>query len=195
MSTRSCLAYKTKDGWEGCYCHWDGYPTNRGLQIWKIIMQKFVLNKGKIGVVNDGSTALRAFVDIYIKGHKSGWSSFPDECYCHNPEFVMRDGVKDAIETDKTTDALYIEWVYVIDPENKKLIIFTHGRAKGTHKEGPGKDGSMWDSPNYAHYLVCEIDINPDAKEPDWKEIEEKGNKISETMSEKYEERRQNART
>lgn len=192
MSTRSCLAYKTKDGWEGVYCHWDGYPTNRGKQIWEILMRDFVLNRGKLGVANKGDTALQAFVDIYIKGHKGGWSAFPKECYCHNAEFVMRDGIRDwTWETDKTSDALFIEWVYVIDVANKKLIIYSGGRAKGEHAEQslPDKDTGevrKWKTPNYKHYLVCELEINPDAKEPDWEAIEKKGSDISNEMHDKY---------
>ncbi len=185
MSTRSLLAYKTQTGFEGCYCHWDGYPTNRGKQIWEIIMQQFILNKGKIGVVNDGSTALQSFVDIYIKGHRGGWSAFPTECYCHSAEFVMRDGVHDNWETNKDTDPLFIEWVYVIAIENKKLIIYTGGRARGEHKEENIK-GEKYTSPNYKHYIVCELDINPDEKEPDWESIERKGSDISNEMYLKF---------
>lgn len=193
MSTRSCLAYKTKDGWSGTYCHWDGYPTNRGKQIWEILMRDFVLNRGKLGVANKGDTALKAFVEIYIKGHKGGWSAFPKECYCHSAEFVMRDGAKNdaPLMTNKTVDPLFIEWVYVIDIENKKLIIYTGVRAEGEHEESvtdkKTKEIRKWESPNYKHYLVCEVDINPDAKEPDWEAIEKKGNDISNEMSDKYE--------
>lgn len=186
MSTRSCLAYKTKDGWQGTYCHWDGYPTNRGKQIWKILMRDFVMNRGKLGIANKGDTALQSFVEIYINGHKGGWSAFPDECYCHSPAFVMRDGKrKDALMTEKTADALFIEWIYVIDADNKKLIIYTNGRAKGEHTEKV-KGGRSRSSPNYKHYLVAEIDINPDTKEPNWEKIEEAGNRIGKEMYEKY---------
>lgn len=186
MSTRSCLAYKTKTGWQGTYCHWDGYPTNRGKQIWEILMQQFILNRGKLGIANKGNTALQAFVDIYIKGHKGGWSAFPTECYCHSPEFVMRDGIRDwTFQTDKTADPLFIEWVYVIDIENKKLIIYTGARAKGEHTD-KAVDGRSWKSLNYKHYIVCELDINPDAKEPNWEAIEKKGSDISNQMYDKF---------
>ena len=194
MSTRSCLAYKTTEkGFEGIYCHWDGYPTNRGKQIWEILMQQFVLNRGKPGIANQGNTALQAFVDIYIKGHRGGWSVFPKECYCHSAEFVMRDGAKDnePFLTEKTVDPLFIEWVYILDVANKQLIIYTGARAKGEHEEKSlnreTKEVRRWSSPNYKHYFVCELDINPDAKEPDWKAIEKKGSDISNEMYEKYE--------
>ena len=30
MSTRSCIAQKTANGYEAVYCHWDGYPAYTG---------------------------------------------------------------------------------------------------------------------------------------------------------------------
>ena len=162
-------------------------------------MSKFVLNKGKLGVANKGDTALQAFVDVYIKGHKGGWSSFPDECYCHSPEFVMRDGARDEMMTDKTADPLFIEWVYVIDVENKKMLIYVGGRAKGKHieKSLPDKDTGevrSWKSENYKHYLVCELDINPDVPEPNWEFVEATGSKISNEMYKKFDKEVKHAR-
>jgi len=185
MSTRSCIAEKTKTGFKGVYCHFDGYPTCRGKEIWDILMKKFILNKGVIGVSNDGTRALRSFVDIYIKGHRGGWSNFPESCYCHTPDFVMRDGVPDGTMNEKTADALFIEWVYAIDVEKKTLTIYVQGRAKGETKE-KGVNGNEWNSPNYAHCFVCELDINPDSKEPNWEKVEADGAKVSKDMSELY---------
>ena len=34
MSTRSLIARKTEDGFEGTYHHWDGYPTGLGYTLW-----------------------------------------------------------------------------------------------------------------------------------------------------------------
>ena len=164
-------------------------------------MQQFILNKGKPGITNDGSRALQGFVDIYIKGHRGGWSAFPTECYCHDPDFVMRDGDRsnEPFLTDKAADPLFIEWVYVIDIENKKLIIYTHGRAKGETEEKvldrKTKEVRKWSSPNYTHYLVCELDINPDTKEPDWEAIEKTGSDISNKMYEKYNKEVESARS
>lgn len=173
MSTRSALAFKTEDGWEGIYCHWDGYPTNRGSQIWKILMEDFCLNKGELGVQNDGKieTALRSFVDVYIKGHPSGWSSFPDTCYCHDPGFVMRDGIIDGKITSKDNDPLFIEWVYIIDVKEKKLVILTSYSTGKTIQKVDYK-GKKYDSSEYAHKVACVADIDPDKPEPDWEAIE-----------------------
>jgi hypothetical protein len=186
MSTRSALAYKTgEDKWSGVYCHFDGYPTNRGKQIWEILMKDFILNRGVLGVANSGNTSLQSFVDIYIKGHIGGWSNFPDVCYCHSPEFVQRDGVNENIITSDNPDALFIEWVYVIDVENKKLIILCGGRAKGMYEE-KAPDGRKWKSPNYTHYPVIELTISPDLPEPDWEKIQKQGAEISNSYYHKF---------
>ena len=185
MSTRSCLAYKTKKGFTGVYCHFDGYPTARGKEIWAILMKDFVLNKGKLGISNDGKRSLQSFVDVYIKGHPGGWSSFPKECYCHSAEFVMRDGVRESIIDETCPDALFIEWLYVIDVEAKKMLIYAGGRAEG-QIEKKGRDDKPYFTPNYKHYLVRIIKITPDAGEPNWKEIEKRGDAISTDMYNKF---------
>lgn len=187
MSTRSALAYlvaKDKtDGWKGVYCHWDGYPTVRGKEIWDVLHTKFIGNKGKVGVQNKGDKkkAIQAFIDIYITGHKGGYSSFPDNCYCHDPEFVMRDGVRDERLTSDNPDPLFIEWVYVIDPKRAKMRIFGHD-SNPKEKGGTVKGGAptllkngYWDYGHcqYKHKLVVEIDLL--GKEPDWEAIQKKG--------------------
>jgi hypothetical protein len=39
MSTRSIIARPEGDGFAGRYCHWDGYPTCRGAQIWEAMKE------------------------------------------------------------------------------------------------------------------------------------------------------------
>jgi len=195
MSTRAAIAFKTEEGWSGVYSHWDGYPTSLGARIWDTIMKEFILNKGEIGIANDGSRSLQSFVDVYIKGHRGGWSSFPETCYCHDPEFVMRDGDKTQEEfmDQDHSDPLFIEWVYIIDPDMKTLTVLTHGRSKGLehNKVVDKKTGEVrkWDSPKYAHYPVVVLSLNPDIAEPNWEAIEKKGGEISEQMSKKFETR------
>jgi hypothetical protein len=166
-------------GWEGVYCHWDGYPTNRGKQIWEIIHRDFINNQGKPGVSNDGDPhkAIKAFVDIYIKGHPGGWSSFPDECYCHNPSFVIRDGQSDGKLTNKTADPLSIEWAYVISQSNMTLTIYA-GKEKPGYIPGEIKqepvytDDGYWDHGHCAYRFEKVVTINLLGKEPNWKKIE-----------------------
>ncbi len=215
MSTRGCVAIKTKEGWEGVYNHSDSYPTCLGQEVFEYL-------KGK------GVDGLKKFAEDLLK--YDDWRNYlaGGKCeYCgqsgfgqpHSisgvlfikPEGMPRNDQDREIEkninetgfpdpmakwhmhgdlgahlTHDDSDPLFIEWVYVIDAENQKMLIYTHGRAKGTHKEGPRRDGQKWESPNYTHYFVCELDINPDAKEPNWEAIEGKGNDISNEMHEKY---------
>lgn len=187
MSTRSVVARKSTDPkkvYQGVYCHWDGYPTARGAKIWEIVYKDFIGNKGKIGVQNDGElkTALEGFCKIYIDGHKGGWSAFGKECYCHTPEFVMRDGVRDCIVTGDTNSPLFHEYVYIIDPETATMQILA---MKDFGKEYPsqgGKDekvlatnewGNIVDYGHcvYGHVLIATVSFR-DAFEPDWEAIE-----------------------
>ena len=158
MSTRSVIAETTKDGWKGIYCHWDGYPTNRGKQIWDILHTDFIGNKGSIGVGNSGDPkmAIKAFCDTYIRGHKAGWSSFPDTCYCHEPSFVMRGDHKGAKYMRKGDfNKSWCEWAYVIDPKTATMTIYSN---YGKHNEA--KEVTR---------------VNLLGKEPNWKDIEKKG--------------------
>lgn len=155
MSTRSALAYIPKADeptkWIGVYCHWDGYPTNRGKQIWDILHKDF-LNKEKLSIGGDKNSveahrAVRAFIDVYIKGYKAGWSSFPEECYCHSPEFVMRDGVRESKIDNKSYPGSWCEYAYIFNKEDLTMTIL------GGNKE------------------IAKIDLL--GKEPDWQKIQD----------------------
>lgn len=187
MSTRSALAYIPKANeptkWEGIYCHSDGYPTARGKQIWDILHKDFINNKGEAGVSNAGDpkNAIRAFIDIYIKGHQSGFSSFPDECYCHNPAFVIREEIRKANVTSDNPNPLFIEWVYILDEEDCTLTILTGKNNPKAKKDGEIKnepvklENGYWNYGHcqYKHIEVAKIDLL--GEEPNWEEIERKG--------------------
>ena len=187
MSTRSAIAYGTPKEWQGVYSHYDGYPEGVGAMVWKVLMTEFVLNQGRSGVVNDGSTALQSFVDIYINGHPGGWSSFANECYCHSPDFVMRDGVRDgSVSSDDNPDALFIEWVYIVDVQAKKLHVLVAARARGYTTE-TNDAGESWKHTNYKHYHVVSFDIDADIAPPKWKVVQEMGAAICRKKSKMYE--------
>ena len=186
MSTRSVIACGTPKEWQGVYSHFDGYPEGVGAAVWDVLMKEFVLNPGSADFANDGSTAVQAFVDIYIKGHSGGWLVFPDECYCHSPDFVMRYGVNDFPMTKAGAEAFFIEWVYIVDVEAKKLHILVGARARGCTTE-TNRAGESWEQENYKHYLVESCDIDADIAPPDWKTIDKKGNAIRKKRSKMYE--------
>ena len=110
MSTRGAIAFGAVASWVGVYQHWDSYPSSLGPKVWAFLQEH-------------GIEALQRF----IEAHPGGFSSFPDSCYCHDEYFAQRDGssAKDSpyfnekapvgLETNENTDALFIEWVYVID--------------------------------------------------------------------------------
>lgn len=58
MSTRSIIAEPAGDGFTGIYCHWDGYPTCRGAQLWEALaelggdvdaLKAWALRPGEVG--------------------------------------------------------------------------------------------------------------------------------------------------
>ena len=61
MATRSFIARKTSNGYEGCYCHWDGYPEGVG----KTLAEHYQ-DEGKL-------TYLLSFGDISSLGSNIGW--------------------------------------------------------------------------------------------------------------------------
>lgn len=160
MSTRAYIATKRNISntdkindfrWRGVYNHFDGYPDGLGKAIWDRV-QEYAAGGRKM------TDVLNAFVDIEINGHTSGWSSFASRvCYCHDPYFVMRDGVnhKKATDTNKDIDPLFIEWVYIIDPKKESMDVL-----KSIEKDG-----------KYIHVYIKTIEFTE--KEPNWKELNE----------------------
>ena len=146
MSTRSCIAERKGDHWEGVYHHSDGYPSGLGCYLFRLIRYQY---NGDVG----------RFLDGALK-HDGGWSHiFPSEyggdlkksgepkpeCYCHG-YLAKRDGTKpgqrrgvirgcecnekpyDPRKRGKgpSCDPLFIEWVYVFDRDTKKMAILEH---------------------------------------------------------------------
>jgi hypothetical protein len=185
MSTRACIAYTTPRKkhveWEGVYSHWDGYPSGVGAVIWEILHGDFIGNEGRLGVKNDGKlkTALQGFIDIYIKGHPAGWSSLVESiCYCHDPAFVMRDGRTTNKIDSPHPDPLFIEYVYIIDPEKGTMSILSSeyqpDYQKGSAKKQPVLNAKgYWDygSCAYRHKILTTIDLSK-SEEPDWKTLD-----------------------
>jgi hypothetical protein len=186
MATRGAIAYKEGDGWIGIYQHWDSYPRHLGKEIWRVLHEKFIGQRGRPGVQNSGDVknALKSFIEIYIKGHPSGWSIFDEECFCHSPEFVMRDGVSESKITSKENDPLFIEYVYIIAPEDEAMYILANksisdksGKVLKEPVALPEKANEWGNAFNYGHCayrheLIAKIDLRPEALEPDWEKIE-----------------------
>lgn len=187
MSTRSCIARKVDGGWTGVYHHSDGYPTGLGCYLFRLLHHKF-------------GGDLERFLNYAIDQHPGGWSHiFPggvvgpgewwqanamkSQCHCHG-YFKKRDGAIDMRHTSEYTDHLSIEWVYIFDPQARKMLVLEHKEV--AHPELGEKatcikpwtlkqlDGSVEQMGNtyYVHRQVAEIDL--DGPEPEWWAIEGK---------------------
>jgi hypothetical protein len=108
MSTRAVIARATghEGEFKGIYSHWDGYPTNLGKRLWKIVHDRGLTN------------ALRFMIDQ----HPAGWSVAGEECYCHPKREREAEGPNPFTHKDVGKDS-DIEWVYVFDEENNRLFV------------------------------------------------------------------------
>ena len=76
-------------------------------------------------------------------------------------------------------DPLYHEWVYILNPAKKEIVVLTSVKARGSHKD---YDGNAVD--NYVFKKVGNYSL--DDAEPNWSEVEEQGNKLKEEAKQKY---------
>jgi len=216
MSTRGCVAIGTKDDWQGVYNHFDSYPTSLGAEVYEHLRGKGVegLKKfaeellkyddwrnylaggkceycgqtgfgqphsisGQIFLAKDLPPKTEADKEVLKNLEETG---FPDPLAKWHSHGDLSDHM-----TPKNCDPLFIEWVYVIEPENQKMYVFTHGRAEGEHENTSYDNKRKWTSPNYTHYFVCEIDLSVVAVEPNWEFMDATGQKISDEMYDKFE--------
>jgi hypothetical protein len=159
MSTRSVIAVAHGDTWEGVYCHSDGYPTWLGPELWTTFHARY-----------GGDVA--AFEAQAIQAHRYGYSSFPDDCYCHG-QWDPREA-QEMVYTaeDEEHSALLIEWVYVFS--RRVLTVFTSVDTGRKHRlDGPH---GWWMEPVYRWTLVEQIDLQ--GLEPDWDEVEARGDQV-----------------
>jgi len=87
MSTRSFIARKTDTGYEGVYCHWDGYPEHNGA-----VLQTHYSDPGKIAY-------LLSFGDISSLGPEIG----SDHSFDDRPEGATTFYGRDRGETGRHT--------------------------------------------------------------------------------------------
>ena len=100
------------------------------------------------------------------------------------------DGVKEDIElSEKEKNPLFIEWIYVINPEKKIISILVSVRKKGTHKER-GVEGE-YEAPNYEHELIDTYKLTDPP--PNWEQVEKLGNVMKDFADQKYEIRKMRA--
>lgn len=187
MSTRAVIAFeKEGNSWEGVYSHFDGYPTGLGAKIWEVLQRDFLQNGGGLGIANtkEPTNAIKAFIQAKIKGHKGGWSVFDETCYCHDKNFVLRDGGEnEMIIKSEQPDPLFHEFVYILRPEEKKMTILEHKdygdkytpnleNGKNNKAVGENENGKIIDYGHciYGYKKLADIDLL--GAEPNWEELE-----------------------
>lgn len=139
MSTRSVIAIPDGDGWRGRFCHWNGYPTWNGRQVWAIVQRdgleeaqrQLVLNTtgcwSSIDVNRPDLTGVRA-------NRKAEFDTLPYTKWAFTLEGknarnisgygvrIVEKGTDWWFTSDKPDS--HIEWVYVLSPGG---LLVQHG--------------------------------------------------------------------
>jgi len=204
MSTRGCVAIGTPEHWVGVYNHFDSYPTGLGRELWEHLegedLQKFAsellkydewrhyLNKGVCPYCGKKGVGHPHTIRGDVYGFDSPFfkrSELPEEIRRNIEETGYPDPEvkwhKHASLDDKITsdspDPLFIEWVYVVEPEARMIHILTSVLVEDTWDrpvKTPEKlEGNVWDYGHCKckHELVKSVSL--DEPEPDWEEIED----------------------
>lgn len=153
MSTRGCVAVGVPLKWKGVYNHYDSYPTHLGEQVWK-----YASNKRNLAL----------FCDTILRSGR--WEVFLKE------RDELPDNRLDYI-TSENPDPLYIEWVYIIDPDRNMLHVLKQAAVGGSDfsRKRPPRPvmlpGRVVDYGHcaYKHVLVASLDL--DGPEPDWSKL------------------------
>ena len=205
MGTRGCVAIARGDGWQGVYNHWDSYPNGLGKDLWAHLQGKDLEEFAKeLLSYGDWREYLNGGVCEYC-GKKTGqphsisgviFDRRPDKTHCPevqanldrtgfpDPEAKYHEHGEGAVDqmTDQTADPLFIEWVYVLEPESGLITVFGNGE---TAELKPGQHGS-WSNPMkmqeldgtvkqygghyWVHVLADQFSVH--GPEPDWGRIE-----------------------
>jgi hypothetical protein len=136
--------------WEGVYNHCDSYPIGLGQEVWKIASDEKNLGLLCERLLQHGS-----------------WSSF-----------LTRDDQEDLDHiTSENPDPLFVEWVYIIDPERNMLHVLKNesvGNRLDFSKRsiGPVKlPGRVVDYGHCSYKYVLVASLKLDGPEPDWSKL------------------------
>lgn len=160
MSTRGCVAVGVPLKWEGLYNHCDSYPAGLGVDLWDILRHQ---------------RDLKDFCSRLLR-HDS-WAGFlAGELGTGYDASLNANHI-----TSENPDPLFIEWVYIIDPERGMLHVMRN--------HGVGKDD--WSKPRidppallpgrivdygrfqYKHVLVASLKLG--GPDPDWAALSRRG--------------------
>jgi hypothetical protein len=137
MGTRGAVAFGSPAHWEGVYNHSDSQPTGLGAALWLALRNA----RSAAGGLAHLRTALMAAGD---------WAAFE-----------RGEAAPEPLElSSESADPMYIEWVYVIDVEGRRLHVLGHAQV----------DAPSGESPRYFYDLSGSFDL--DADEPNWRACE-----------------------
>ena len=159
MSTRCVLAVTKGNSWEGVYVHGSGYPEEMGPEIWTTLHSR-----------HQGDVA--AFTDAELTAHSGGYSTYPDNCYCH----VLHDDagpMRYTAEDEADNAAFDIEWVYVV---GRHVLTVFKSVPTGCQERCENQAGRWWMQDVYRWAQVEQIDLTK--PEPDWAEVEARGRRL-----------------
>ena len=203
MSTRGFVGIGTVDQWEGRYNHWDSYPTGLGADVWATA-QRFLqadrhlrgfaarllgftnwaqMETGGLCEYCGQKTGHPHSIDgrIYVETHQT--TGYPDPQALYHQHDTP--GSPATIMTPANTDRLFMEWGYVVDPDQNRLHVLVGGvatpvsytveviRRDGTHKFWP-------DKMRYTRGVVESLDLG--GAEPNWGRIERRGGRFAEGL-------------
>jgi hypothetical protein len=139
--------------WKGVFNHWDSYPTALGKDVWR-----FASDEKNLGLLCE--SILRA----------GRWEAF----------LGQMEPTDDHI-TSENPNPLFIEWVYIIDPDHNMLHVMRH-QSVGEEDWSKPRIYPPQKRPDrvvdygrfcYKHVLVASLDL--DEPEPDWAKLQMDG--------------------
>lgn len=188
MGTRGCVAVGNPNKWIGLYNHWDSYPSGLGADVWEEWKRNSNLPE-ELLKYDDWRSYLAGGIceycgkkrgqphSITVNEHTNRPGGDPDALYHkHNEGNPSEHHI-----TNENPDPLFLEWIYILNKDERKIHILAHVSMKGYKSESARSNRSTggpfllengyWDYGHCAfkHELVYTLSM--DDPEPDWSEV------------------------
>lgn len=210
MGTRGAVAVGNLKKWRGLYNHWDSYPSGLGKELYEHVMRQMLIEKKSMADIAEGLLAFddwRNYLaggiceycgkmagqphsirgDVALSDTDKANGKYPDpeaKHHKHNDISSPEEIAKNHITSDDP-DPLFIEWVYILNPEKNVIHVLKHQSCPdvklkkpmernpdGTPKEYTRKlSGGRYHYGHcvYKHVYVGDLTFD---KTPDWDSIE-----------------------